>query len=524
MRRSARKRPDVPTAPLEPSSSCQQPNALRVSRRRRLARRALFAAGPFLAGVVLLALTWALCHCLGSHIVARAIAEGQADEPGWHLKSNCRATIVPGERGEAMALVCTIGDLLEQETSRHGLTPQAFRHIASTIDLRHVPTQCQLRPNQIQRLREKLAPVSGALEVSLRLGDMALPARSATNPRTFTNQCPADELAMDVFGLQQHGALLKSEQGDIDSAIRFCSAMVRTERLLGSEQPCSGSWRLRTRYQHEVGWTVERVLAQGMVDAPPLIRLQHLLEEEVVGDLNLALLEILRGDRVYWHRYFNVFEDDTAAFDRFAQVNRSGPLGNVVLRTYVAATLPLAHAWHIQVVNKLIEHVKRHGAWSDADLGDVVSGAGEQPFASKAVWRGCLADYYRGLPARIKRGRGLLLSIIGCIAAERYRVSTGHWPRSMDSLVPLYLQEIPTDPATGRPLRLFRLNDGIAVCSEEPDDRADTTARVADVVRRKRPPNSGWRLWDEKKRGQKRWLAIYGKNKGARNEWHFPST
>jgi hypothetical protein len=59
------------------------------------------------------------------------------------------------------------------------------------------------------------------------------------------------------------------------------------------------------------------------------------------------------------------------------------------------------------------------------------------------------------------------------LAIERYRLSHGQPPTSLDDLVPGYLSQVPQDPFDGRPLRYGRLEPGFIVYSIGPDETDD---------------------------------------------------
>ncbi len=59
------------------------------------------------------------------------------------------------------------------------------------------------------------------------------------------------------------------------------------------------------------------------------------------------------------------------------------------------------------------------------------------------------------------------------IALERYRLAEGHYPDSLDALVPRFLSEIPTDPFDGKPLRYQRRGGGYLVYSIGHDRKDD---------------------------------------------------
>jgi hypothetical protein len=59
------------------------------------------------------------------------------------------------------------------------------------------------------------------------------------------------------------------------------------------------------------------------------------------------------------------------------------------------------------------------------------------------------------------------------IAAERYALIGGDWPKSAEALVPRYLKSVPTDPLTGKPMRLMREGDRLIAYSLGVNGRDD---------------------------------------------------
>lgn len=58
------------------------------------------------------------------------------------------------------------------------------------------------------------------------------------------------------------------------------------------------------------------------------------------------------------------------------------------------------------------------------------------------------------------------------VAATNYRIDTGHYPSSLEELVPKYLPAIPADPFDGKPMR-YLLKDGQVTIYSVGDDRVD---------------------------------------------------
>lgn len=60
------------------------------------------------------------------------------------------------------------------------------------------------------------------------------------------------------------------------------------------------------------------------------------------------------------------------------------------------------------------------------------------------------------------------------LASERFRLSTGRWPETLDELVPDYIATIPEDPFDpGQPLRMARRDDRLIIYSLGPNGTDD---------------------------------------------------
>jgi hypothetical protein len=103
-----------------------------------------------------------------------------------------------------------------------------------------------------------------------------------------------------------------------------------------------------------------------------------------------------------------------------------------------------------------------------------------------------------------QRSRADLRCAIAALAVERYRLVHGHWPETLEQLIPKFLAEVSVDPYDRKPLRFKRLDDGVLIYSLGPDqeddggkiDRkkystpgSDLGFRLWNVDRRRQPPN-----------------------------------
>lgn len=94
----------------------------------------------------------------------------------------------------------------------------------------------------------------------------------------------------------------------------------------------------------------------------------------------------------------------------------------------------------------------------------------------------------------------LVRATIAAIACERYRIANGKWPETLEALVPTYLDAVPLDPYTGKPLLYRVLSDGAVVYSVGRNMIDDGGAVLAAGMT---PKDYGVRLFDPKLRGLK---------------------
>jgi hypothetical protein len=108
----------------------------------------------------------------------------------------------------------------------------------------------------------------------------------------------------------------------------------------------------------------------------------------------------------------------------------------------------------------------------------------------------------REFAERAGLSRALLRCTALALAAERYRQACGQWPAALDDLVPNYVAGVPNDPFDGRPLKLAKHAQGIAIYSVGVD--GVDNGGIIDISKGWRAPGTdlGFRLWDVKYRRQ----------------------
>ncbi len=95
--------------------------------------------------------------------------------------------------------------------------------------------------------------------------------------------------------------------------------------------------------------------------------------------------------------------------------------------------------------------------------------------------------------------RARLRATATAIAALRFRKANGRWPDALEELVGAYIEAVPKDPFTGRPLVYKVLDDGIAVYSVGENGRDDGgkpgAVKLAPGEMGPYDDNAGFRIW-----------------------------
>ncbi|MCA9251122.1 MAG: hypothetical protein KDA54_08310 [Phycisphaerales bacterium] len=114
------------------------------------------------------------------------------------------------------------------------------------------------------------------------------------------------------------------------------------------------------------------------------------------------------------------------------------------------------------------------------------------------LYRNILPDSYFCVLAA--RTHALLRCALTGIAAERFRMDRKRFPRTLDELVPTYIDAIPNDPFTRKPLSLAKTDHGIVIYSfgiDEEDDGGKLKAPEGEYG----SPDIGFRLASPEHRG-----------------------
>ncbi len=276
---------------------------------------------------------------------------------------------------------------------------------------------------------------------------------------------------------------------------------------------------------------MERTLAQVQAPEEDLAATQQLFHDEQGQD---TLLMALRGDRAFTHRVMSW--TDANDRERFNQAGRRLDLVGLsqreawlgaCLHWLLAGWLKENHAVMLELSGEAVEIAKLPADEQVARFQALRRKANN--LRSDAVWP--FFRYAWGYVSVLgtitvaetsARHRAELRCAITGLAAERFRLAHGRWPRSLDELAPRFLAAVPPDPYDGKPLKLSAFDDGILIYSvgrhgrnrgaaerpvptpgdEPPEDEGPPVVFEQKLADWKGDDGPGFRLWDVKHRRQ----------------------
>lgn len=250
-------------------------------------------------------------------------------------------------------------------------------------------------------------------------------------------------------------AALESNDGHSAEAATALLACLRTDAPLNSERDIFGALIRAGSVAIACFWSCDSISRCGLSE-PDLAAIQAKLHDI---EQTWHLRDILLGERA-------------AAMETISGVY-SG-LGNLP-KVIVLRLLPGLHF----VDRKRLWVIETH----------LCEAAGLQPSRAIAAARQCESDKLTApsycvvtrimVPSLTRafqlwfRTLGVLRSTQAALAAERYRLKTGHWPAALADLVPAYLDAVPTDPFDDKPLRYIQDSRGIRIYSIGEDNKDD---------------------------------------------------
>ncbi len=466
-----------------------QPTAQHVQRRRRfLLALAVTAVLP----VGILAVT-GYCYLVARLELAAAVAETDRLDPGWRFEELEAQRQLPPDEQNAALQVLKVKSLLPPHWLCRPTGPQGENLGMVDEVFRDLAPERQLDERQVHQLRADLERAGPALAQARKLAEMPegrYPV--AWTADIISTSCPWLDAFYETRPLLQLDALLRSQDGDPDAALVSARALLNKGRSLGDE-PCFQGPRSRNGCRFRAVGAVERTLAQGQPSEGALALMQESVAREEAVSL---LLPYFRGDRALMHIFLTRVDAGQNRISELTDVPTRG-VGAYTETWFGRLGALHTHARYLRRMNEAVEIAK-------LPL--------EQQHPLYQEWRrqkggvDTVLDLLQvaGWPEDdLLCGQALMRCGLAALAAERYRLAHGDWPRALADLVPANLPAVPLDPIDGAPLRYRRTNDGAVIWSVGEDGhddggvpnlppgewkRRDVVFTLWDVARRRQPP------------------------------------
>jgi hypothetical protein len=287
-------------------------------------------------------------------------------------------------------------------------------------------------------------------------------------------------------------ALLEAQKQKPDQALFSAMAMLNVGRSIGDE-PVAGSQLKRLSIDQQCIRTMERILAQGRPTPKALEAAQRLMEDEASEPL---LLHALRAERAAAYHLMVAIQSGKMRYRlRFYHGRLARQLPSSWHHYVDMVIVRRAQPDYFRLLTALVEIAKLPAEEWDARIQQLTPRADQLPVEFKS-WFQSAAGSIRPFQTNL----ALLRCSQAAVAAERFRLAHGHWPHSLSSLVPEFLQEEPTDPFDGQPLRFRRCDHGVLIYSVGPDGKDD--GGNLDRQNTQSGNDVGFQLWDVAARRQ----------------------
>ncbi len=476
-------------------------------RAKRSSRRRLWLFFFLAVPLILIAATIILVRQAGTDRLTKAIAEADRLDLNWRLDDieASRKPVPPaGKNGMDQVLAIKAARIGGQDVSWS--FPAYEKNAEQLVEARQAMDESlggdrktprvlnveQVRVLRVERQRNEKAFTLARALVDFDYGRFPLVIAADWYS---TNIAHAQD-ARAAASLLGYDALLCAHDGDIVSALQDFRAIVHAGRAVGDE-PFLISQLDRMAIEAIAVNTLERSFGLGQASEQNLTVVQRYLAEE---SLTPFYLNGIRGERAGVDRFLEFVQNSKVDFGAFRQsvgmigMAPSDSLTSLILfQMYL--TIKSQRADFLECMSQEVEigklpPDKQKAAFTAGNLKiRELSRFGLARLLMPACGKIALADV---------RTKAILRVAMAGVAAERFRMAKGRWPKELAELVPTYLETIPLDPFDGQPLRLKR-SDGTFVVYSVGIDGIDDGGQLDDKPLQ---PGSdiGFRLFDVEKR------------------------
>ncbi|QVL31274.1 hypothetical protein KIH39_20865 [Telmatocola sphagniphila] len=324
-----------------------------------------------------------------------------------------------------------------------------------------------------------------------------------------------------VASLLQWDIRMQSQLGNFDTCVQDLRAMRNAARSFGDEGFLIAAL-VRIAIDTIFCQSLQEMLSQGETTEAQLALLQKELAEELADEFPYRSLRCERAIMFYMVKYFGenlgLNKQSLRVLNGLAgpSPNEPNQFQSALLTFRYPPYAKADQAYALKMMTAYMEAYRlpleqRNQKFEELDESFKVS---RGMFQAKTLLTNLLFPsvskiYQRSEPRRKALLRCTLLSI----ASERFRLANKRWPKSLEELVPKFIEKIDVDPYTETPLKFLTLRDGIVIYSVG-EDRLDDGGAVLpnqnpNFERGQYAQGSnglskdiGFRLWNTEKRGR----------------------
>jgi type II secretory pathway pseudopilin PulG len=420
-----------------------------------------------------------------------AIAKADLLDPGWRLEEiEAKRQVIPDAENSALCVLAA-----------KRLMPASWN--GSTVDdiPANLERERQLNEQQIAFLRSEMKQIPSALAEARKLADLPHGRYAvAWSADGISTLLPHASDARRIAYLLADDVLLLAQDNKADEAVQSCRAILNTGRSFGDE-PTFMSVCARLEGRERCIGSLERALAQGEPSPTAMRSLQHLLEDEQGCPLFLICA---RGERACGDRFIQAYQagsaDLSAAMDLPAFI--APPPGSFRERVrdtkfkFEIGSISNNRAAYLEYMTEIVEIAKLPEIEQQSRLTQLEATERGQPPLALLLIPAASSIVAQG----IQKTRVRLRSAAAALAAERFRREHGHWPDTLEAMVPSFLARVPVDSYDDHALRLRRLPDGLVIYSVGPDGKDNGGDVIPDSNGLSK--DIGFRLWDVAHRRQ----------------------
>jgi hypothetical protein len=403
----------------------------------------------------------------GQAVLDRAVAEADRIDPGWRFKDlEARRVRPPAARNSAELLAATRDRLSSATDEEKTALNIAIRDDAGRLDA----TAMAILAGFVARNRDVLPAVRSL--VDRPTGRFAL----TIGKNWFEIPLPHLQPLREQVRLLAADALLRLDDGDADGALDSCRAALCAARSL-IDEPAAISQLVRIACDASTQETICAVVARGRPSAAALAATQQLVADEV--DQPMSLIAV-RGERVIRFETLGHLADGTLSLNQALGITDPDKMSPDLVQEFLGHS-GIPRAWQgitlermtrmVEVVRKpswtWYEGIEHYWRTTPTSLDDEARKKPEEIFPRLML--PSISPLIHGELRTDTLGRALVL----LIAAKRHALAHGRWPSSAGALMPQFLAAVPTDPLTGRPMRLLMKGDELIAYSPGLDGRDD---------------------------------------------------